>query len=42
MARRRGAIYGTPYDGGPQYGICGGDQFGYGPGYSYARQASNR
>ena len=31
--------YGTPYDGGPQYGSGGGDQFGYGPAYSYARQA---
>jgi hypothetical protein len=34
--------YGTPYDGGPQYGSGGGDQYGYGPGYSYARQAPNR
>lgn len=24
---------------GPQYGDGGGDQYGYGPGYSYARQA---
>ena len=31
--------YGTPYDGGPQYGSGGGDQYGYGPAYSYARQA---
>jgi hypothetical protein len=31
--------YGTPYNGGPQYENGGGDQFGYGPGYSYARQA---
>jgi hypothetical protein len=23
----------------PQYGSGGGDQYGYGPGYSYARQA---
>ena len=27
--------YGTPYDGGPQYGSGGGDQYGYGPAYSY-------
>jgi hypothetical protein len=33
--------YGTPYDGGPQYGSGGGDQYGYGPAYSYARQAPN-
>jgi opacity protein-like surface antigen len=31
--------YGTPYDGGPQFGSGGGDQYGYGPAYSYARQA---
>jgi hypothetical protein len=31
--------YGTPYGPGPQYGSAGGDQYGYGPGYSYARQA---
>jgi hypothetical protein len=31
--------YGTPYDGGPQYSSGGGDQYGYGPAYSYARQA---
>jgi hypothetical protein len=31
--------YGTPYNGGPQYGSGGGDQYGYGPAYSYARQA---
>jgi hypothetical protein len=31
--------YGTPYDGGPQHGEGRGD--GYGPGYSYARQAPN-
>jgi hypothetical protein len=31
--------YGTPYDGGPQYGSGGGDQYGYGPAYSYAKQA---
>jgi len=29
--------YGTPHNGGPQYGD--GDQYGYGPGYGYARQA---
>jgi len=39
--RQRG-YYGTPYDGGPQYGSGGGDQYGYGPGYSYARQAPSR
>jgi hypothetical protein len=33
--------YGTPYRRGPQFGNGGGDQFGYGPGYSYARQAPN-
>jgi hypothetical protein len=33
--------YGTPYDGGPQYGSGGGDQYGYGPAYSYAKQAPN-
>jgi hypothetical protein len=31
--------YGTPYNGGPQYGSGGGDQYGYGPAYSYAHQA---
>ena len=31
--------YGTPYGPGPQYGNGGGDQYGYGPAYSYARQA---
>jgi len=31
--------YGTPYGPGPQYGDGGGDQYGYGPAYSYARQA---
>jgi hypothetical protein len=31
--------YGTPYGAGPQYSDGGGDQYGYGPGYSYARQA---
>jgi hypothetical protein len=31
--------YGTPYGPGPQYGEAGGDQYGYGPAYSYARQA---
>jgi hypothetical protein len=31
--------YGTPYGGGPQWGSGGGDQYGYGPAYSYARQA---
>ena len=30
--------YGTPYGPGPQYGDGGGDQYGYGPAYSYARQ----
>ena len=33
--------YGTPDDDGPQYG-SGGDQFRYGPAYSYARQAPGR
>ncbi len=33
------AKYGTPYGPGPQYGEGGGDQYGYGPAYSYARQA---
>jgi hypothetical protein len=33
--------YGTPYDGGPQYDSGGGDQYGYGPAYSYARQTPN-
>jgi hypothetical protein len=28
--------------GDPQYGSRGGDQYGYGPGYSYARQAPSR
>lgn len=32
-------LYGTPYGPGPQYGDAGGDQYGYGPAYSYARQA---
>ena len=32
-------LYGTPYGPGPQYGEAGGDQYGYGPAYSYARQA---
>jgi len=36
--KQRG-YYGTPYDGGPQYGSGGGDQYGYGPAYSYAKQA---
>jgi hypothetical protein len=32
--------YGAPYGGGrPQYGSGSGDQYDYGPGYSYARQA---
>ncbi len=39
-AKARG-YYGTPYDGGPQYGSGGGDQYGYGPAYSYAKQAPN-
>jgi len=30
---------GTPYDAGPQYSSGGGDQYGYGPAYSYAKQA---
>jgi hypothetical protein len=38
-ATRQKGYFGTPYDGGPQYGSGGGDQYGYGPGYSYARQA---
>ena len=38
--RARG-YYGTPYGPGPQFGDGGGDQYGYGPGYSYARQAPN-
>jgi hypothetical protein len=33
------AKYGTPSGPGPQYGDGGGDQYGYGPAYSYARQA---
>jgi hypothetical protein len=37
--RSRGPGERTPYDGGPQYGSGGGDQFGYGPACSYARQA---
>ena len=36
--KQRG-YYGTPYDGGPQYSSGGGDQYGYGPAYSYAKQA---
>jgi hypothetical protein len=32
-------LYGTPYGPGPQYGEAGGNQYGYGPAYSYARQA---
>ncbi|MGC1234377.1 MAG: hypothetical protein WA838_06875 [Xanthobacteraceae bacterium] len=39
--RARG-YYGTPYDGGPQYGSGGGDQYGYGPAYGYARRAPSR
>ena len=31
--------YGTPYRPGPLYGEAGGDQYGYGPAYSYAPQA---
>jgi hypothetical protein len=34
--------YGTPYNGGPQYGDGGDDQYGYGPGYSYGRQAPSQ
>jgi hypothetical protein len=30
-----------PYGPGPQYGDGGGDQYGYVPGYNYARQAPN-
>jgi hypothetical protein len=36
--KQRG-YYGTPYDAGPQYGSGGGDQYEYGPAYSYAKQA---
>jgi hypothetical protein len=36
--KQRG-YYGTPYDAGPQYSSGGGDQYGYGPAYSYAKQA---
>ncbi|MFY9837952.1 MAG: hypothetical protein WAK55_16085 [Xanthobacteraceae bacterium] len=35
----RKGLYGTPDGPGPQYGEGGGDQYGYGPAYSYARQA---
>jgi hypothetical protein len=41
-ALRARGYYGTPYDGGPQYGSGGGDQYGYGPADSYARQAPSR
>jgi hypothetical protein len=34
--------YGTPYGPVRNYGNGGGDQYGYGPGYSYARQAPAR
>jgi hypothetical protein len=36
--RERG-YYGTPSGGCPQYDCGGGDQYGYGPGYSYGLQA---
>jgi hypothetical protein len=36
--KQRG-YFGTPYGGGPQYSSGGGDQYGYGPAYSYAKQA---
>ena len=36
--KQRG-YYGTPYGDGPQFGSGGGDQYGYGPAYSYAKQA---
>jgi hypothetical protein len=37
--KQRG-YYGTPYGGGPQfYASGGGDQYGYGPAYSLAKQA---
>jgi len=36
--KQRG-YYGTPYGGGPEWGSGGGDQYGYGPAYSYAKQA---
>jgi hypothetical protein len=39
---RAQGYYGTPHDGGPQYGSGGGDQYGYGPGYSYSHQAPSR
>jgi hypothetical protein len=38
-ALKQRGYYGTPYDGGPQYGSGGGDQYGYGPAYSYGKQA---
>ena len=36
---RRGVITARPMA--AQYGSGGGDQYGHGPGYSYARQAPN-
>ena len=38
VLKQRG-YYGTPYGGGPDFGSGGGDQYGYGPAYSYAKQA---
>jgi len=38
ILKQRG-YYGTPYGGGPDWGSGGGDQYGYGPAYSYAKQA---
>ena len=38
-ALKQRGYYGTPYDAGPQYSSGGGDQYGYGPAYSYAKQA---
>ena len=38
VLKQRG-YYGTPYGGGPIWGSGGGDQYGYGPAYSYAKQA---
>jgi hypothetical protein len=34
--------YGTPYESVRNMGSGGGDQFGYGPGHSYARQAPSQ
>ena len=41
MARGREAIMGPPTAEDPN-GSGGGDQYGYGPGYSYARQGAKR